>query len=40
LAQAGIPKIVCGFRDDDGVVCKLQEYKIESLPKLTDNPFW
>jgi len=27
----GIPKIVCGFRDDDGIVKNLQHFKTTSL---------
>jgi hypothetical protein len=40
IFKVGIPKIICGFRDDDGFVCKLEEFKIEALPKIAENPFW
>ena len=29
----GIPDIVCGFRDDNGIVHKLQNYKVHDIPK-------
>lgn len=29
----GVPKIVCGFRDDDGVVEKVVQYSVNDLPK-------
>ena len=38
--QVGIPNVYCGFRDDDGIVCQIQEYKTEALPKLAENRFW
>jgi RAT1-interacting protein len=31
----GIPKIVCGFRDDGGVVKRLEEFDTESLPLIS-----
>ena len=30
----GIPKIVCGYRDDDGVVHRLEEMDVQTLPDL------
>ena len=31
--MVGIEKIVCGFRDDDGIVHRLQNYTVQDLPK-------
>lgn len=31
---AGVPQIVCGFRDDDGIVRDLEVFKVQSIPKL------
>ena len=31
---AGVPKIICGMRDDDGIVRELQDYKTLELPKI------
>ena len=28
----GVPKIVCGFRDDDGIVKNLQHFKTSMIP--------
>ena len=28
----GVPKIVCGFRDDDGLVKSLQPFKTATIP--------
>ncbi len=28
----GVPKIVCGFRDDDGIVKSLQNFKTSMIP--------
>ncbi|KAK3584832.1 hypothetical protein CHS0354_005687 [Potamilus streckersoni] len=33
----GIPKIVCGFRDDDGIVHRLQTYDTLEIPDLVKN---
>lgn len=33
----GIPKILCGFRDDDGMVVRLEDYPIKLLPKMGKN---
>ena len=33
----GIPKILCGFRDDDGLVVRLEDYPIKLLPKMGKN---
>ena len=33
----GIPKVICGFRDDDGIVLKLEDYPIKLLPKMGKN---
>ncbi|CAL1537402.1 unnamed protein product [Lymnaea stagnalis] len=30
----GIPSIVCGFRDDNGVVKKLEDYSVSKIPRL------
>ncbi|CAH1791571.1 unnamed protein product [Owenia fusiformis] len=30
----GVPKIIAGFRDDDGIVHRIQTYKTEDIPKL------
>jgi len=29
----GVPKIVCGFRDDDGIVHRLEEFKTQDIPR-------
>lgn len=31
----GIPRIICGFRDDEGVVKNLQTFKTVEIPKET-----
>lgn len=28
----GVPKIVCGFRDDDGIVKQVQQFKTATIP--------
>ena len=28
----GVPKIVCGFRDDDGIVKNLQSFRTSMIP--------
>ncbi|XP_029657264.1 decapping and exoribonuclease protein [Octopus sinensis] len=33
----GVPTIVCGFRDDDGIVHRLQKYHINMLPNLAKD---
>ncbi|KAG8469675.1 hypothetical protein KFE25_006130 [Diacronema lutheri] len=30
----GLPSIVCGFRDDGGVLKKMQDFEVKQLPKL------
>ena len=35
----GIRKILCGFRDDDGVVHNLEDYPIQKLPEIGKNWF-
>ncbi|XP_064489246.1 decapping and exoribonuclease protein-like [Ornithodoros turicata] len=35
----GIPRVICGFRDDDGVVCTLQEFKVREMPHLAKD-YW
>ncbi|XP_014667758.1 PREDICTED: decapping and exoribonuclease protein-like [Priapulus caudatus] len=30
----GIPRIICGFRTDEGVVTSLQEYGVADIPKI------
>ena len=30
----GIPKIVCGFRDDDGIVHRLETYSTKEIPSM------
>ena len=32
----GIPKIVCGFRTDEGIVERLQVYETQELPKMCE----
>jgi len=34
---AGVPYIVCGFRDERGVVRQLQQYRTLDLPKIADR---
>lgn len=29
----GIPKIVCGFRDDDGIITNLQNFRTVDIPR-------
>lgn len=31
---AGLPKVICGFRDDNGIVRKLEEFKVRDMPKM------
>ena len=31
----GVPKIVCGFRNDDGIVKTLQTFKTTDIPRET-----
>lgn len=33
----GIPKIICGFRDDDGFVTQLETFMVQDIPKLSQN---
>lgn len=33
----GVPKIVCGFRDDDGVVHRLEEFKTQDIPRYCQD---
>ncbi|KAL5473792.1 hypothetical protein EMCRGX_G028348 [Ephydatia muelleri] len=33
----GIPRIICGFRDDEGIVKNLQTFKTVEIPKETQN---
>jgi len=33
----GVPKVLCGFRDDDGMVVKLEDYPTMLLPKMGKN---
>ena len=33
----GIRKILCGFRDDDGIVSQLEDYPIQKLPEMGKN---
>ena len=33
----GVPKVLCGFRDDDGMVVKLEDYPTMVLPKMGKN---
>ncbi|GFO32133.1 decapping and exoribonuclease protein-like [Plakobranchus ocellatus] len=35
----GITRIVCGFRDDKGVVVKLQDYPVKDLPERAVSAF-
>eukprot|EP00112_Aurelia_sp_Birch-Aquarium-sp1_P006368 Seg1704.5_Seg1704.6 transcript_id=Seg1704.5_Seg1704.6/GoldUCD/mRNA.D3Y31 product="Decapping and exoribonuclease protein" protein_id=Seg1704.5_Seg1704.6/GoldUCD/D3Y31 len=39
---AGVPKIICGMRDDDGIVRELHDYKTLDLPKIaaSHNARW
>lgn len=32
---AGVDTILCGFRNDDGIVEKLKVYKLDDLPKMS-----
>jgi RAT1-interacting protein len=38
----GVPKLICGFRNDDGIVKSLQTFKIADIPKETqvDLTMW
>jgi RAT1-interacting protein len=29
----GVPKIICGFRDDDGVIHNLQTFRTVDIPR-------
>lgn len=29
----GIPKVVCGFRDDDGIIHNLQNFRTVDIPR-------
>lgn len=31
---AGIPRIICGFRDDHGIVRKLENFDVKGIPKM------
>ena len=31
----GVPKLVCGFRNDDGIIKSLQSFRISDIPKET-----
>ena len=33
----GIPTVICGYRDDDGVVDKLEEFAVDKLRKLGEE---
>ena len=35
----GIPVVICGFRDDDGIVTRIMDYPVARLPKMGEN-FW
>lgn len=35
----GIPTVICGYRDDDGVVDKLEEMPVEKLRKMGED-YW
>merc|ERR1712061_549880 len=35
----GVPKLVCGFRDDDGIVEKIVQYSVNNLPKSCSE-YW
>ena len=35
--MVGVPKVLCGFRDDDGMVVKLEDYPTMLLPKMGKN---
>lgn len=35
----GIPRIVCGFRDDNGVVQTLQNYPVHEIPGIVKVSF-
>lgn len=35
----GIERIICGFRDDDGVVQHLQNFNTKDLPKMANVIF-
>ena len=39
---AGIPKVVCGFRDDDGVVREIKTFNTLDIPKIAarDTDAW
>lgn len=30
----GIPSVICGYRDDDGIVTELEEFQVEKLRKM------
>jgi RAT1-interacting protein len=38
----GVPKLVCGFRNDDGIIKSLQSFRISDIPKETqvDLTMW
>uniref|UniRef100_A0A0B6Y050 Decapping nuclease n=1 Tax=Arion vulgaris TaxID=1028688 RepID=A0A0B6Y050_9EUPU len=33
----GIPRVICGFRDDDGVVRRLQDYPVHEIPNIAKS---
>ena len=33
----GVPRIICGFRDDDGQIVKVVQYKTMEIPRQIRN---
>lgn len=36
----GIETIYCGFRDDDGIVSSVKDFKVKDLPKMAKVGKW
>ena len=36
----GVPRIVCGFRDDEGIVRSLQTFRTSEIPRETQVCVW
>lgn len=30
----GIPQIICGFRDDEGIVHRLEKFNVQEIPNI------
>lgn len=36
----GVPSVICGYRDDDGVVNEMEEFDVEKLRKMGEVFFY